>query len=118
MKNSTSIPLQKNRSAQNPSVSKLSSPRKNLSSFFEEISEQSSESEKPRKEKRIPQPYIQAAAQRPKYVKKELRVLINADLDGRDKQYKGKVIAVDKKYLKSGIENRAMVLKNICNTYV
>jgi hypothetical protein len=28
------------------------------------------------------------------------------------------VIAVDKKYLKSGIENRAMVLKNICNTYV
>jgi hypothetical protein len=55
---------------------------------------------------------------RQKYVKKELRVLINADLEGKDKKYQGKVIAVDKKYLKSGLENRAMVLKNICNSYV
>ena len=77
--------VQKNRSLQRqPTVSKLSSPKNKLTSFCE-ISEQSSESEKPRIEIKIPQPQIQAAALRPKYVKKELRVLINADLKGKDK---------------------------------
>ena len=61
---------------------------------------------------------ILPANHRPKYVRRELRVLINADLAGIDKKYKDKVIAVDKRYLKGGSENRAMVLKNICNSYV
>jgi hypothetical protein len=47
-----------------------------------------------------------------------LKVIVDADLNGRDAVLKNKLMAIDTKFLAPGPLNRAAVLKNICDTYI
>ena len=42
-----------------------------------------------------------------------MKILLNADLKGKDQHFRGKVMAVDKKFLLA----RAGVLRNICRQH-